>query len=79
MARPSYGGRPKKPERKKVMRRPPPPPLGNQRALGNEGGRPTEVDALVRQGLLKQETRNDLRAIRAALYGFLDSTLGAMP
>jgi hypothetical protein len=41
--------------------------------------RATEVDALVRQGLLKQETRNDLRAIRAALYGFLDSTLGAMP
>jgi len=23
-------------------RRPPPPPLGNQRALGNEGGRPTD-------------------------------------
>jgi hypothetical protein len=22
-------------------RRPPPPPLGNQRALGNDGGRPT--------------------------------------
>jgi hypothetical protein len=41
MARPAHGGRPKKPERKKVMRRPPPPPLGNQRALGNEGGRPT--------------------------------------
>jgi hypothetical protein len=31
----------KKPERQKVMRRPPPPPLGNQRALGNDGGRPT--------------------------------------
>jgi hypothetical protein len=33
--------RQKKPERKKVVRRPPPPPLGNQRALGNDGGRPT--------------------------------------
>ena len=42
MARPAYGGRPKKPERKKVMLRPPPPPLGNQSALGNEGGRPTD-------------------------------------
>jgi hypothetical protein len=31
----------KKSERKKIVRRPPPPPLGNQRALGNEGGRPT--------------------------------------
>ena len=32
----------KEPERQKVMRRPPPPPLSNQRALGNEGGRPTD-------------------------------------
>ena len=35
----------KEPERKcngANRRRPPPPPLGNQRALGNEGGRPTD-------------------------------------
>ena len=41
--------------------------------------RASEVDELVRRRLLKEETRNDLRAVRAALYGFLDSTLGAMP
>ena len=37
--------------------------------------RVTEIDALVRTGLLKVETRNDLNAIREALYGYLDQTL----
>ena len=36
----------------------------------------TEIDALVRIGLLKVETRNDPTAIREALYGYLDQTLG---
>jgi hypothetical protein len=40
--------------------------------------RVSEVDELVRRGLLKQETRNDLRAVRAALYAFLDGTLGTV-
>ena len=39
--------------------------------------RETEVDALIRQGLLRLETRNDLSAVRKAFYTFLDSTLGA--
>ena len=38
--------------------------------------RVTEIDALVRTGLLKVETRNDPNAIREALYGYLDQTLG---
>ena len=37
--------------------------------------RATEIDALVRRGLLKGETRNDRRAIQAAFYEFLDGTL----
>ncbi len=41
--------------------------------------RETEVDALVRRGLLNNETRNDAGAVKEALYAFLDSTLGAMP
>jgi hypothetical protein len=41
--------------------------------------RETEVDALICQGLLKPEMRNDPRAVRKALYGFLDGTLGAAP
>lgn len=39
----------------------------------------TEIDALVRKGLLKSETRNSPRAIREALYAFLDRTLGSAP
>jgi hypothetical protein len=35
-----------------------------------------EIDALVMIGLLKVETRNDLNAIREALYEYLDQTLG---
>jgi hypothetical protein len=38
--------------------------------------RVTEIDALVMIGLLKVETRNDLNAIREALYEYLDQTLG---
>jgi hypothetical protein len=37
--------------------------------------RDTEIDALARRGLLKGETRNDQRAVKAALYEFLDRTL----
>jgi hypothetical protein len=41
--------------------------------------RETEIDALIRKGLLKPETRNNLSAVRGALYAFLDGTLGATP
>jgi hypothetical protein len=41
--------------------------------------RATELDALVCRQLLKNEMRNDQRAILIALYEFLDSTLGAPP
>ena len=37
--------------------------------------RETEIDDLARKGLLNADARNDLRAIREALYRFLDSTL----
>jgi hypothetical protein len=36
----------------------------------------TEIDAFVSIGLLQVETRNDPNAIRAALYGYLERTLG---
>jgi hypothetical protein len=41
--------------------------------------RETEIDVLIRKELLKPETRNNPTALRAALYAFLDGTLGAMP
>ena len=41
--------------------------------------RGTEIDALVRRGLITIETRNDPSAIIDALYAFLDSTLGTTP
>ena len=41
--------------------------------------RETEIDALIREGLLKPETRNDPSAVSDALYAFLDGTLGATP
>ena len=41
--------------------------------------RATEIDALIRKGLLNSETRDDTSAIIDALYAFLDSTLGATP
>jgi hypothetical protein len=37
----------------------------------------TEVEALIRKGLLASDARNDLRAIYTALYRHLDDTLGA--
>jgi hypothetical protein len=37
--------------------------------------RETEIDDLIRKGLLKSETRNDLNAIIEALYAHLDNTL----
>ena len=37
--------------------------------------RKTEIDALVRKGMLEAETRNNRQAIRLALYSFLESTL----
>jgi hypothetical protein len=39
--------------------------------------RETEIDALIRNGLLKSETRNDLDAVRDAIYAHLESTLDA--
>jgi hypothetical protein len=41
--------------------------------------RETEIDALIRKRLLPAETRNNLKAVREALYAHLDSTLGATP
>jgi hypothetical protein len=41
--------------------------------------RETEINALIRKGLLKPETRNNPTALSGALYAFLDGTLGAMP
>jgi hypothetical protein len=38
--------------------------------------RVTEIDALIRRGLLSGEMRHDQRAIKAALHRFLDLTLG---
>jgi hypothetical protein len=39
--------------------------------------RETEIDALIRKGLLKADARNDLQAVGEALYAHLDRTLGA--
>ena len=39
----------------------------------------TEVDALIRSGLLNPVMRNDSSAVRKAFYTFLDDTLGAAP
>jgi hypothetical protein len=41
--------------------------------------RETEVDALIRSGLLKPEMRNNPSAVRKAFYMFLDGTLAATP
>jgi hypothetical protein len=37
--------------------------------------RETEIDALIRNGFLKADTRNDAEAIIDALYAFLDLEL----
>ena len=39
--------------------------------------RETEVDVLIRKGLLRIDARNDLNAVVQALYHHLDATLGA--
>ena len=39
--------------------------------------RETEVDVLIRKGLLRTDARNDLNAVVQALYHHLDATLGA--
>jgi hypothetical protein len=39
--------------------------------------RETEVDVLIRKGLLRPDARNDLNAVVKALYDHLDATLGA--
>jgi len=39
--------------------------------------RETEVDVLVRKGLLRPDARNDLNAVVHALYDHLDATLSA--
>jgi hypothetical protein len=39
--------------------------------------RETEIDALVRRGFLKAETRNDVSAVRESFYAYLERTLGS--
>ena len=41
--------------------------------------RETEIDALIRKGMLKTDARNDRDAILNALYAHLEHTLDAMP
>jgi hypothetical protein len=38
--------------------------------------RETEIDALIRKGLLRAEMRNDQNAVSEALYAYIDRTLG---
>ena len=38
--------------------------------------RETEIDVLIRKGLLKADARKDLYAVRNALHGHFDRTLG---
>ena len=40
--------------------------------------RETEIDALIRQGLLEAENRNDCDSVQSALYAFLDRALGEL-
>jgi hypothetical protein len=37
--------------------------------------RETEITTLIRKGLLKEDMRSNLRAVKTAFYGFLDRTL----
>ena len=41
--------------------------------------RETDLDALIRGGLLEQETRDDRNAVLKALYGHLNRTLHPAP
>jgi hypothetical protein len=38
--------------------------------------RETEIDALIRKGFLKSDTRNDTAAITDAIYAYFDRELG---
>ena len=40
--------------------------------------RETEIDALIRKGLLGAENRHDYNSIQLALYAFLDHALGEL-
>ena len=40
--------------------------------------REKEIDALIRQGLLEAENRNDCDSVQSALYAFLDRALGEL-
>jgi hypothetical protein len=40
--------------------------------------RETEIDALIRNGLLAVENRHDYDSVQSALYAFLDHALGEM-
>jgi hypothetical protein len=37
--------------------------------------RETEITTLIRKGLLNEDVRNDLRAVKTTFYSFLDRTL----
>jgi hypothetical protein len=41
--------------------------------------RETEIDTLIRRGMLKADARNDPSAVCKALYAHLDRTLREMP
>ena len=41
--------------------------------------RETEIDALIRMGLLRPEARNSLPAVRDALYDHFEHTLSPVP
>ena len=41
--------------------------------------RATEIETLIRKGLLRWETRNDRNAIINALYAFFEQTLNPKP
>jgi hypothetical protein len=40
--------------------------------------RETEIDALIRNGLLQPENRHDYGSVQSALYAFLDHALGEL-
>jgi hypothetical protein len=40
--------------------------------------RETEVDVLIRKGLLPAENRHDYASVQSALYAFLDDALGEL-
>jgi predicted N-formylglutamate amidohydrolase len=41
--------------------------------------RETEIDDLTKKGFLKDDGRNDIRAVREALHRFFDNTLNPTP